>query len=382
MRIALLTHSTNPRGGVVHALELAGALSSLGHHPTVHAPDPTSAGFFRGTAFPTVSVAATRVAGDLIGLVEARIGDYVRHFADPAHRDFDVFHAQDGISGNALATLKQLGRIDRFARTVHHVDRFDNRRVDALQARSILAADQHFTVSRQVHDELEAQFGVTARIVGNGVDRHRYSSAPDGREAGLRQRLGLGGQERIFLTVGGVEERKNTRRVLEAFRLVHETHPTARLVIAGGASLLDHDAYQRQFEQLLRAGGLPPDRVVRTGPIADRDMPALYRIADALVFPSTQEGFGLAVIEAMASDVPVVTSQIAPFTEYLGAGDVAWCDPTSVRSIASAMTQVLGEPSRRQFIARGREVAARHGWPETARAHLAIYESLREPLHA
>src|ERR1700737_4764954 len=106
---------------------------------------------------------------------------------------------------------------------------------------------------------------------------------------------------------------------------------------------------------------LPDGAVIRTGPWPQELMPALYRAATALVFPSTQEGFGLAVIEAMASGVPVVTSRIAPFTEYLGAGDVAWCDPTSVRSIAGAMTRVLGEPLRRQFIARGHEVAARHG---------------------
>jgi glycosyltransferase involved in cell wall biosynthesis len=198
---------------------------------------------------------------------------------------------------------------------------------------------------------------------------------------GLRRRFGLGCGP-IFLAVGGVEERKNTARLLAAFQQFHKTRPTAQLVIAGGASLLDHSVYQTRFAELLDGGGLPGSAVIRTGAVPHADMPALYRLASALIFPSIKEGFGLAVLEAMATGLPVVTSRIEPFTEYLGASDVAWCDPLSVRSIADAMARVLTEPLCSQFVARGREVAARHGWPETARAHLAVYESLRELHHA
>jgi len=111
-------------------------------------------------------------------------------------------------------------------------------------------------------------------------------------------------------------------------------------------------------------------------------MPALYRAATALVFPSTKEGFGLVVLEAMASGVPVVTSRIAPFTEYLGDGDVLWCDPLDTASIAAAMTASLDPARRAPCIARGFAVAAAHDWTRTAQAHLASYEKLREPAHA
>ena len=126
----------------------------------------------------------------------------------------------------------------------------------------------------------------------------------------------------ILLAVGGIEERKNSIRILEAFQQVLTIHRDAQLVIAGGASLLDHGAYRRQFEALLAANGVL-DRAVRClGPIPDAEMPSLYRLADALVFPSVKEGFGLVVLEAMASGTPVVTSRIAPFTEYLHENDV------------------------------------------------------------
>src|SRR3984957_9390055 len=95
LRIAILTHSTNPRGGVVHALELGDALTRLGCEAVVHAPDAKGEGFFRAPLCGTASVPATPAGADTTGMVEARIADYLAYFEDPAHRRFDVFHAGD-----------------------------------------------------------------------------------------------------------------------------------------------------------------------------------------------------------------------------------------------------------------------------------------------
>ncbi len=123
--------------------------------------------------------------------------------------------------------------------------------------------------------------------------------------------------------------------------------------------------------------------MTRTGPLPQALMPALYRAATALVFPSTKEGFGLVVLEAMASGVPVVTSRIAPFTEYLGDEDVSWCDPFDMASIAAAIDAGARcfaprriDPAR--LVGRG---AARLGRRPRAR-HLAAYEALSEPQDA
>jgi glycosyltransferase involved in cell wall biosynthesis len=88
------------------------------------------------------------------------------------------------------------------------------------------------------------------------------------------------------------------------------------------------------------------------------------------------------VLEAMASGVPVVTSRIAPFTEYLGDEDVAWCDPRDAASIAAAMAAALEPQARARLATRGRAVAARHDWTATAHAHLPAYEALREAAYA
>ncbi len=107
------------------------------------------------------------------------------------------------------------------------------------------------------------------------------------------------------------------------------------------------------------------------------DMPSLYRLADALIFPSLREGFGLVVLEAMASHVPVITSQIAPFTEYLS-DEVVWCDPMSVSSIANSMLVALTEPLRSRLIARGAAIVNQHSWAKTAERHLASYLELQQ----
>jgi glycosyltransferase-like protein len=386
LRIAILAHSTNPRGGVAHALELGDALTRLGHDVTVHAPDASGAGFFRATLCRTVGVPASPVGRDLTTMVETRVSDYVRYFEQPQNRRFDVWHAQDGISANALATLKERGLIAGFARTVHHVEAFDDARLSVLQLRAITAANRLFVVSRLWRDWLAHELGLDARLVGNGVDRNRFSPVSDATDVALRWRLDLSPGAPMLLAVGGVEQRKNTIRLLEAFRILHAQHPSSCLIIAGGASLLDHDAYRVRFVKALAQSGLPDGAVIRTGPWPQELMPALYRAATSLVFPSMMEGFGLVVLEAMASGVPVVTSRIAPFTEYLGDDDVLWCDPFDARSIAVAMVQSLDIARREHFIARGLEIAARHDWMRTARAHLASYDELharlKEPAHA
>jgi glycosyltransferase-like protein len=381
LRIAILAHSTNPRGSVVHALELGDALCRLGHDATVHAPDASGAGFFRHSRCATVSVAASPAGRNVTTMVETRVADFVRHF-ETAGRNFDVWHAQDGISGNALATLKERGLINGFARTVHHVDSFADPRLSALQTRAIVSADRLFAVSRLWRDRLARDFGRVADLVGNGVDTRRFSPVADTNDADLRLLLNVPTGVRLFLAIGGIEKRKNTIGILNGFRIVHAKHRSLCLVIAGGASLLDHHAYQAEFAAVLAASGLPDGVVIRTGALPQALMPALYRAADALVFPSFREGFGLVVLEAMATGVPVVTSRLAPFTEYLGDRDVLWCDPEDPASIAAGMTCALETSVRDALVARGFALAAQHDWTTTAHVHIPAYEALSEIAYA
>jgi glycosyltransferase-like protein len=381
LRVAMLTHSTLPRGGVVHAMCLSEALDGLGVETTLHAPDVASRGFFRKPCCATIAFPVEPTPRETADMVEQRIGDYIRWFRRPENRGFDLYHAHDGIGANALATLRHEGLIPAFIRTVHHLDDFSDPRLVRRQARSILSADALMVVSGLWRLNLIARFGREAEVGGNGVDASRYSPRPDGTEAELKDGFGLGAGP-VFLSVGGVEARKNTVRILQAFAEIHRARPDARLVIAGGASLLDHHTYQAAFGRELTALGEGASAVSLLGPVADRDMPGLYGLASALVFASVKEGFGLCVLEAMASGTPVVVSRIAPFVDYLDPSDALWCDPAESSSIAAAMRQSLRPDVASSLRARGPLVAARFGWREVAERHLPVYRRLREPVHA
>lgn len=377
LSIALLTHSTNPRGGVVHALELGDALTRVGHRVVVHAPETGGRDFFRPSLCDRMAVPASDASGDLADVVEARIEDFVRWFADGANADFDVFHAGDGIGGNALARLAARGLIPGFARTVHHVDDFTDPRLAALQRRSIEGADEIFVVGRHWQRRIAEDFGRRATLVGNGVDLDRFSPTRDESDMKLVARLGAKTGP-IFLSLGGIEPRKNSIAVLAAFARVRANLPEARWIVAGGATVLDHGAYRTAFNRAFNDTRLPAGAVEILGTLPQPLMAALYRHADTLVFPSLAEGFGLAVIEAMACGTPVVVSRLEPFTDYLDPDDALWCDPTDPGSIAAAMTASLDGAERPARVARGRTVAARHTWAATAARHLPAYLRLRE----
>ena len=376
LRIAILTHSTNPRGGVSHCLSLAEALTALGHEAVVHAPDPARRGFFRAAACATVSVPACRIESrSTADMVEQRVADYWDWFSAPGHRGFDLYHAHDGIGGCALADLQEAGLVPAFVRTVHHLDHFQDPRVEARQERAVVSAATALCVSDTWVAQLRNRYGVAARRVTNGVDLEAFSPVPGPDDAAVRAKWGIGDGP-VVLAVGGREPRKNSLRVIEAFATVRACHPGAQLVIVGGASVLDHSAYARLCDEALhrlRLSGKRGGAVVVAGPVPQADLPALYRIADTLAFPSLQEGFGLAVIEALASGTPAVVSCIAPFTEYLGPDDAFWAEPTETGSIAAAIVASFAPRARAARVARGHAVAARFDWATSARVHLHRY---------
>lgn len=374
LRVALLTHSVNPRGGVVHTLELASALTVLGHDVTVFVPASRGETLFRLPPCRVVYAPVVLAQGDTVAMVEARIDAFRRALIGHDAAGFDVLHAQDSISGNALAELKAQGLIHGFMRTVHHLDYFDDPRLMAWQRRAYQDADQVLCVSDRWAHEMRAVYGIDALTVPNGVDVQRFSCRADQHDAQVRWRFGLDGGP-IVLAVGGIEARKNTLTLLEAFATLRGALPQAQLVIAGGASLLDHDAYSRRLLQLAGELGLsigPHESVVVTGPLEDAVMPALFRSADVLSMVSLREGFGLVVLEALASGTPVVVSSIAPFTEYLDHATGCWADPLDADSIAAALARALSDSSI-DFDHAVPALLARFSWTASAHRHVDAY---------
>ncbi len=381
LRIALLTHSVNPRGGVVHTLELAEALQAAGHEVTVIAPAAQGQRFFRPVSCRTELARVASLPTDVVTMAETRIAAAAAHLsALLAREQFDVFHAQDSLSGNALATLRQRGLIGGYLRTVHHLDHFLDPRLAAWQLRGFMHADQVLCVSQLWCDALRRDHNIHAALVHNGVNLVRYSPTPQVTDAAVAQRHDLRPGAPLVLAVGGIEERKNTLRLLQAFARLRQQQPAAQLVIAGGASLLNHDAYARAFHDAVAAHGMTTQgegkAVVITGAVDDAAMPALYRLADVLAMPSLSEGFGLAVLEALACGTPAVAAEIAPFTEHLTDADVCWADPFDTASIAAALARAT---RRAAFDVPA--VCRRFSWSASARRHAQLYRLYQHQQH-
>lgn len=378
LSIGILTHSTNPRGGVVHGMALAEALYDAGHEATLIAPDETGAGFFRTPRCATRYIPARHVP-DLPTLIEQRIGEIKNALRHEAF--FDVLHAQDPISANALADLVEEGRIQGFARTVHHLDSFSHPGVAARQKRGLTAATELFTVSQIWKETLFAKYRRHAPVVGNGVDLARFSPEEGPQDRDLRARYGLPQSGRLLLSVGGVERRKNTLILLQAFDALRKNYPDLHLVIAGGASLLDHSAYRSLFDKHVQRQGLA-NAVTVTGPVADADMPAFYRQAAVLAYPSQTEGFGLCPLEALACGTPVVVPAAPPFTEHLRTLEAFWCQPDQPESLICTLHDALNARNAARFQVSGPVTACRFDWQNVASKHLPAYRRLAALQHA
>ena len=380
MRVAMLTYSVRPRGGVVHAIAVSEALAARGHEVELFAVGPPGAAFFRAPAVPATVVPHTPPeGGDFVAKIASTIATY-REGLRPILRDggFDVVHAQDCISANAALALRDEGVVDAVLRTVHHVDDFRSPSLVACQIRSIHDPDRVVCVSEPWIARVRDEFGVEAGLVGNGVDAARYRPARDAAErAAAREANGLDGRLAI-LTVGGIEPRKGSLTLLEAFAAARDALPERRpvLLVAGGATLFDYRDEIGRFHARAHELGLNGDLRV-LGPVGDDELERLYRAADVFALPSTKEGYGLAVLEALAAEVPTVVSDLDVFRGFLGDGDSALLARTGdAAALAGALVRVAREPGLADRLrAGGRAVVERHTWARVAEVHEREYRA-------
>jgi glycosyltransferase involved in cell wall biosynthesis len=179
------------------------------------------------------------------------------------------------------------------------------------------------------------------------------------KDRGGLDRFGLGGGP-FFLYVGANEERKNLARLREAFGRLRTELGDPELIICGPV-----------------APDEPAEPGVRwVGRVTEPELRALYGNALAFVFPSFYEGFGLPVLEAMASGTPVICSNATSLPEVAGQAAL-YFEPQDVDALAAAMLRCCREPALRQELeAAGLAQASRFRWEDTARQTLAAFDAL------
>lgn len=378
LSVGLYTYSTQPRGSVVHCAALADALVAAGHRVTVYAlAKPGAENFYRELDAQLVSIACEPAPATLEALIEQRISEFARCLRElsPAH---DVHHAQDCLAANAL--LRSRPRRGAVVRTVHHVEHFESEALEQCQARSIHDSDLVLSVSDMTLRDVQRRYGVTSDRVHNGVESARFerpAASTGAAVASLRARLRLANAHPIIVSFGGIEPRKNTLRMLEAFLTLRRREPSARWVIVGGASIFDHSAYRDEFERRLSAHTAEEQRaVVCTGVLSDSQITACYALADVVAAPSLREGFGLCALEALAAGVPLVASRRAPFTEYLDDDCAILVDPEDTAELAASLRRALSYDGRAERVQSGVARARRFRWSHVAAEHERLYNRL------
>jgi glycosyltransferase involved in cell wall biosynthesis len=234
-----------------------------------------------------------------------------------------------------------------------------------LVRRSARAATRIVTVSESSRRDLIELYGIApdhVTAIPNGVGRGFFpGTTMDARDVG-----GRNGRPLRVLAVGTLQPRKNLLRLLDAVRLISREIPVDLRIVGP-------DGFQAQAIRERLASGA---RVSIIGYVPEDQLAREYRAADVLVYPSIYEGFGLPVLEAMASGTPVVTTTGGALPEL--AGDAALVvDSLDVTAMAEAIRRIADDPALTQTLRqRGLERARAFTWEESARRHLEVYRAL------
>jgi glycosyltransferase involved in cell wall biosynthesis len=283
----------------------------------------------------------------------------------------DVVHSNSfgcphGLGVPVVYTIHDLSVIDR---PEFHTE--ENRLIcfNGLFEASILA-DRFIAVSRFSRDRFLHWFPhVEPDRVTVVHEAARFGQATGGaNDAETLSRLGLT-SDNFFLAVGTIEPRKNYTTLIEAYaKLVAAVPDAPRLCVVGKPGWKEAPIGERA-ERL----GLG-DRLVATGFLADEDLAVLYRHTRGFVFPSHYEGFGLPVIEALASGAPVIASHTSSLPEVVGSAGLLVA-PDDVEGLTAAMRRLIDEPALVEQLKKAAVVqAARFSWREAARLTMEVYE--------
>lgn len=376
--VALVTYSVKPRGGVVHTLALAEALHQDGYPVRVVALGDPAAGFFRPVRAPVTIIPAPEPEPTLEGRVFANISALTGGLPSIAAR-YPVLHTQDCISARAACQVRdRAGGHPVVVRTVHHVDDFTSRSLIDCQRQAILLPDRVLVVSEHWREILRHDYGTAADVVHNGVDLSRFRAADRGLAATLRRRARADGRP-LILAVGGIEPRKGSDTLVQAIASLRRSGRRPVLAVVGGHSFQDYRDYRERVLASLPGLGLRlDDDVVLLGTVDDAELPSWYAAADVLAFPSTKEGWGLAVLEAMSAGLPVVASDLPVMREYLRPGRDALLVPAGdAPALAGALSAVLDDRRLAENLrSAALEVCERFSWSRSAAEHRAIYAAI------
>ena len=344
----------------------------------------TSVGFFNHTSFMS-----GKIARPLLQLLPAGVNTVRQQVLFPVQlstgvtKQFDCVHFPAHMDAPAWSfkscIVTVLDLIPLILKDLYLPERGNFRFHFArwLELRAIRNAKLIIAISENTAEDVHRVLGIPReRIVVTplGVDGRFHSAALASSESELRVRYGIPEGRPIILYVGGIDQRKNYRALVETLsKLLREGGgPKPVLVMAGK---IQNDRQFPKLQTLVASNGVE-DSVITPGFVPDEDLLQLYAISSVFFFPSLYEGFGLPPLEAMAAGLPVVSSNTSCMPEILGDAAVG-IDPLDTEAAAREIYGLLTDPQRSAlFRERGRKRAAQFTWQRTGEATVRAYEQL------
>jgi glycosyltransferase involved in cell wall biosynthesis len=286
----------------------------------------------------------------------------------------DLFHATDFVLPPTLPRVVSLLTVHdlSFVRVPESTSPSLKRYLDVVVPHSVYRSTHVLADSQATKDDLISLYGTSGSkitVLLSGVDERFFDKLAAVRLMTTRSMYALEGFPYIFC-VGTVQPRKNYARLIQSLAQLRNQGIDIHLVIAGGKGWLENPIYKTISDTHME------DFVHFIGFVADEDLPALYRNATCIAFPSLYEGFGLPILEGMASGVPVLTSNVSSLPEV--AGDAAiMVDPYDLDAITDGLQRlILDSDLRNMLIEKGLSRARQFTWEKSARQLLGIYQNL------
>jgi glycosyltransferase-like protein len=376
MKVAMMTYSIKPRGGVVHSSKLAEHLARLGIEVELFCLGKEDDAehdlkFYRPLEVPCTILPFKPKTSALA----SQVREMIKEYEDNLPNDFDIYHTHDCIGGNALYNLKKKRSFRApTIRTVHHIDAFRSKLLLNFQENAVKYCDHKLVVSKYWQDHLRENYEIDSEITYNGVETHIFNPNVDGMK--IRGKHGLK-DEPLILFVGGLEPRKGLEYLLLAMELVLKQIPNARLISVGKKAFSSYRGEKTFFNVLIKRLKLE-NAVEFTSGIDDEELPKYYAACDVFVLPTRMEGWGLSLMEAMACKKPVVSTTVGGVPELVDDGVNGYlCPPGDVSIMAKRIIHLLKDKKTAEKMGEmGLKKVKDFSWERTAKKVKDIYQRI------
>ncbi len=379
MKIALLSEKYTPDiGGLaISTGRLSHLLSSAGNEVRVFAPSGNLPASEKQT-LPSSGVSVTRFGAHK--RVDDTLVDWFELIVDEHKREsFDVLHAYFLPQAGFVATYagKYLNIPSVVSIRGNDVERaaFDPSKFSHVMY-VLQNASAVTTNASELARKAKAFVSREVNLIPNGIDIELFK--PMERNEGLAEVLGFDGgrkEERsaVIGFAGELREKKGLKTLLSAYAQVNKERPTTLLIV--GEVRTGED--KQVFDELRLS--IPNSKIIVTGTISHKDMPAYYALMDVFVHPSLRDGMPNALLEAMACEKPVIATPVGGTTDVIEDGkNGVLVNVNDAEVLAESILQLLSQPENRRTISKSaREAVVSRFTPEKElEANLQVYKSL------